>query len=232
MKTPLTIVAMSLACWLSSPAAAAPLVRYEFNTSGSFAPTTVTPGVTASDLLKGPGVSAAYWSSGTIAANSNAISDSLTTAISAGDYYEVQLTPPSGQSLSLTSFSFTYAATAGIGINYWARYYGRSSVEGFGVNMSGATWPKEIWATANPNSATVTVTLGAGYADLTETISFRIYMTDRGSFDGSSHQARIDNIQVDGEVVPEPAALALTLLLPVVLSPRRDVCSARRVRDE
>lgn len=201
---------------------AAVIVRYEFNVSGSFAPTTMVSEVTASNLLKGAGLAPAYWSSGTIAANSNAISDSLATAVSAGDYLEIQITPSVNKKMTLTSFSFDYAATAGAGINYFANFYGRSSVEGFTVNMASTAWPKLVNAT---NTLNVNVPLGAAYADLTGVTSFRIYITDRTFFDGSSHQSRVDNIQVEGLVsdVPEPTALSLALITATGLLLRRRV---------
>ncbi len=218
MNTLIKTVCLLFATLMTTSIHAAVIARYEFNTNGSFAPTTVATGVTASDLLKGPGVTAAYWSSGTIATNSITLSHQLSTAVSAGDYFEVQVSPPTGMKLSLTSFSFNYIATAGVGINYFANFYGRSSVEGFGGNMTGTTWPKLVNAT---NTLNVNVPLGLAYSDLSGTVSFRIYMTDRESFDGSSHQARVDNIQIEGSVVPEPLSLVATLLLAPALLLRR-----------
>ncbi len=209
-----------------SAAQGAVLVNYPFTTNGPGTTTPVLEPNVESNFTIGTGLAGNNLgpSSTNFSVNSRYVSQSPLN-VANNDYVDITVKPVDGYKITLTAFNFTYGATASDGVNYWAQFTGRSSVTGYGSNLPGVTWPLERWNVTGPNDfSTISVLLGETFADLTEEISFRIYIADRSGFDGDSHQARLDDIQLIGEVtpaVPEPATAGVLGILATTFISRR-----------
>lgn len=137
------------------------------------------------------------------ATNGNDSYSSLTGTIDTGVYYEVVLTPASGQTLSLSSVTFR-SQRSGTGVRTYAV---RSSVDNYGANL-----PASIATNANVDvqagnvffwlldSYTQgvnanTITLGSTYSNLTTPVTFRFYGFNA---EGAGGNFSIDDVAFTG----------------------------------
>lgn len=239
MKPFPVLLTLFAACITSSNAAI--LVHYDFlSTSGSAATTISTAniinpsGYTASTLLGGPGLQGSISPAGditatsttntaegntkhlvirTIGTDSTGATD-ITGAIAANDYYGFTIQATSGQALNLTSFGIDLGQSGGFSGNV----YLRSSLDGFSTNlnvysMSGLSTTLSTQTAVNLNPAT--------FSNLTEAVTFRLYFADNSSATTTGVVFRVDNVILNGDVIPEPTSSALAALGVVALASRR-----------
>jgi hypothetical protein len=211
-----TLCLIAAAAFSAQPVRAAVIVAgYNF-TGSSSAASTEAANVTADDFIIGSGISSTesgfYGSVGNPAAAVFVRADQTTEPVSptSNDYIGFTVTPDSGYELDLTSLSFDYAFTDSAGdsgLN--ATFTLRSSIDGFAGNI--ASFNRVLTPqTGTPFLNTGAIDLsGASYQGLTDSITFRIYLTDNSS--GNSRTLRVDNVVLSGDVsvIPEPAMFAL-----------------------
>jgi|GEM_PF-6284314 len=143
-------------------------------------PTSTSATITASDITRGPGVTAATSSGGTNSFNAVGWTSS---SLDPNDYFEFTLTPKAGYQLDLTSISLSLRRT-GTTINYQFVYSiggGPETILSSGP-ASGAT-----------NGALVTANLSVS---TTQPVRFRIYAW--GGTAGNSFQIK-QNITTNGQ---------------------------------
>ena len=200
------------------------LVRYEFN-SNSAAQT--------SGSLSGGNVAAPVDS---IAANAveaavGRTADTLANAITANDYAGFVLTNNSGQDAELETMTFDwwFNSPNASGTQYY-RVHGLSDVNGFIDGQEFGT--RELGEGSTPgvsfnahDSAAEALNVSFDISSLGtladgEAIEFRVYLVDNRSGTFSPDQL-IDNITINGTLVPEPGSLALLGLGTLLVARRR-----------
>lgn len=161
----------------------------------------------------------------TLFASNSAISGSAATpateadAVTGNDYFEFTFTPNAATTWNLTSVELEF---------YWARtsvatanptptpevsVFIRSSLDSFGTTLGSATntglWGANGEATADADFGPLSIDLEslAAYDAVSAPVTFRIYMMDNLEYTGNSGWGiRIDNIELEGTLVPEPSA--------------------------
>ncbi len=188
---------------LSSSAAV--LVRYEL--PGSYTPTTVDPNVTATDVgqVGLPNISSPITTQ-VLRIPANNINNATPT--SSTDYIWFTVTPDNPLTLDLTSLTFRAdRLTNPVGGTYPARFSVFSSVDSYTTSLTG-----NVELTGTMTGYTVDLSAPA-YQGLSS-VTFRIAFGDDS--DASGSRVRIDNLILNGTVVPKPheyAALAGLCLL-------------------
>lgn len=140
---------------------------------------------------------------------------SLELAVAMDSYFEFTLAPSDGGSIDLAALEFDAARGGGTTPRGWGLY---SSVDGFADAIA---WADLL--TERPNFTHFAINLNqAPFQDLTEAITFRIYVYSPAS--GATIE--FDNFELLGRVsVPEPASLGLLIWaaggLAVIASRRR-----------
>lgn len=194
-----SIAALASLAILSSSASAALVAHYTF-VSGSFASTAFS-GYTASTITENGFTSVSTNTSPPGAGVARAITlDQLGADFGPSDYYEFTInTNPAGGTLNLGLLSFAYNAS-GTGSTVQSRYQVHYD------DLSDAAGFQELSTTPSTNGTTdltATIDLSSpAFDNLTNGITFRIYVADGGS-DNIGSSARIDDIMVD--TVPEPS---------------------------
>lgn len=177
---------------------AALIISYEF-TGNSPSPTTVAANVSGNDISFGSGTS-----SGAVTSNQAQAAGMNTGALDLNDYFEISFQPDAGYSLNLTEFSFKYRkGHANSPTNYAVRY----SVDSFASNL----------ATGTQTDTFQTATVALSDTGLTGLIRFRIYGWGAAA---SNRPMIVDDINLQGSVIPEPGLLALMSLSPLLLMRR------------
>lgn len=188
------------------------IVQYDFSgqpgNQGATPVTATATGLTASDLVRGPGVSA---SSTANSMNSSAWTTS--TVADLNDYYGFTLTANAGYSLTLTSLSFAERRSP-TGIRMFEL---RSSLDGFTAAIPGTV-------TSVPNNDSVrnqTLSLGSGFSDLLTPVTFRLYGYEAESGSGTwrlQNHSTFAGLVMDGTItaVPEPGTFAAVGLMSLL----------------
>jgi hypothetical protein len=142
--------------------------------------------------------------------------NAFTGNIDLAKYLEVTLTPATGFTLEVDSINFTIMRS-GTGIRNYAV---RSSVDNFASNLPGSInpananldvdgsdnfqWLFDSVTTAQNGSV---LSLGAGFEELSEPVSFRFYGWNA---EGTAGTFSIDNVSISGvAAVPEPSSIVL-----------------------
>lgn len=128
-------------------------------------------------------------------------------AVTANDYYGFTITPDAGASLSLTTLSYDFSRSG----TYSGRIFVRSSLDGFTSTIH----TNDLPTSTNTLGAATPINLTAGFANLTEAVTFRFYFADNSASltdvdTNAGTVYRLDNFILEGSVVPEPGS---TLLL-------------------
>ncbi len=132
---------------------------------------------------------------------------SLANTLTDGTYFSFTITPSSGTDFSLTSLSFLAAAG---GSSTPRAFYVFSSIDGFSASnllLSDSTSGTLKVGAANLTSYSLDLS-GAQYQNLTEAVTFRIYIQSPGA----TSSLLFSDILVAGSVVPEPTTTALFAL--------------------
>lgn len=128
--------------------------------------------------------------------------DDQAAAFANDAYWTFTVTPDSGFSMDLESLTFdllTRNSIRPIG------YYLASSVDGFDTPIGSAVndLHQADWDTKTFDLS------GSQYQGLTDPVEFRLYQWDQGLGGSSGSAWNFDNVTLNGDVVPEPASLAL-----------------------
>lgn len=190
------------ALWVGASSVQAALVTFSFTgaagNEAAFAPDAQPTGAVVSDMTRGPGLIA---NAGAGAFNSRGWT--TLSARDSDDYYAFSITPESGSTLELTSFSFD-ALSSSTGPATWALH---SSLDGFGASLG----------TFSTGAAGNTVVLGNAFHYLTTAVEFRIFGFSAG---GSTGTGRIDNLSLLGSLERKTTAVpegGFSLLLPALV---------------
>ncbi len=228
----LSILGGTLAILIStSIARSATIVEYNFNASGAV-PSAVADNVTAANFGVGAGITGGHYRTDSYReAGTATVRDYVYTVetpqiasannplnIANNDYLEFSVTPSPEYALDLESFSFVYGAAHANNdgnTNLHVYFHVQSSVTGWGNNLA---FLQRKNGALDDDYSEATIVLGDEFSGLTEQVTFRIYLTRSDSFTNWVYQARVDDIQLAGEVaaVPEPAMVGL-LAMAVVL---------------
>ncbi len=195
------------------------LVEYDFltNLDASFVETDV--GATALSAGTGLG-SGSDWGRSSTAGNPlgsafarNTMADQATFADSKTDntYFQFTLSVDPGQLISLDSVSFDIGATKTTGYlpaaSFTAGFFLTSDQDGFVGSLGGESIESPTGTGTNWGVANVTLD---GLLSPAESVTFRIYLTTSELPAPPDHGVyRVDNISVNGSVIPEPSAYAL-----------------------
>lgn len=223
MKFPTPIFLLALLCASSSSASV--LVSYSMShltTPPIVTPTTSDPSVVATNLTSNNLTISYVPVSGNdvlTAAPGSATANAAAT-FTAAIYFSFTITPNAGQSLSLSSLTFTAAPGGTSGVT--RAFYVASSVEGFstanvlvtdttnggGMSLAAPTY--------NPYTVDFTsIASSALYQNLTSATTFRFYV----QVDGATRTVNFDDIVLNGTVsaIPEPTSAATVTGLAVVV---------------
>ncbi|HMO66166.1 MAG TPA: hypothetical protein PKE47_13245 [Verrucomicrobiota bacterium] len=206
---PLSLAA-ALAAFSAAHASAAAVVSYDFEnatpTSTSVAASTVEIGWTAAAVSRGSGLATPAGSDGSAPegnpATGTAFSSarwSLSGSFNAASTMYLEFTVgTTGSPFDLEQISFDLRRSS-LGPKDWDF---RSSLDGYAVSLGS----QNDMAALAFNS--YSISLGSAFEDLNSPVTFRLYAFDA---DDLNHTLRIDNLNIEGALVPEPhqwAALA------------------------
>ena len=161
-------------------------------TTETNAPASVDANVTAS-LLTASGGRVLTFPAGNSPSSGNAINSSSWTAPGTS-YYEFVVSPNSGYTMDFTSLTFDAFRSGSGPTNYYVRY----SVDDFSSNLASGI-------TASAFSANPMVTVSLTDTSVTG-VTFRVFADGTGAAAGTW---RIDNVALNGTVIPEPASMLL-----------------------
>jgi len=198
-------------------ASAAVLLQYGFGTSaGTYDPTTVATGIQSLSSTRNGSGGGAFSSSAGLPAYSLILPalNATTTesgAVSSGDYFEftVRVNAGSGQQFNLSNLSFDYGlGTGGTYPNssFAASFFVRSSLDSYATTL-GSIYSVETTDGASVSQkwgTTASISLSASPFQGASEVTFRIYNYNSASV--ASAFARLDNVTVQGVLIPEPSA--------------------------
>ncbi len=209
------LTCLSVSCLLLTAAhvTAEPLVTYTFNgdehffntpgvNDGSpdeFGPTTIVTGLTATNTLPSGDVRLGNWLQ-TYADQVMAVGTGGTAQFEIDDYFSITVTPDAGTIIDLESITLDGARGGGSDRGFVVR----SSVDGFTANLNGPE--TESMATQRPTLTAYTIDLtDPAFDAISGPIEFRFYAYSTGP----DNVLELDNIAINGVIVPEPSGLAL-----------------------
>lgn len=205
---------------LPSAYAAFPATEYDFEPT-QISPRTA-PGVSASDFLDGPGITAFFSIVGTPApsravAYPTLLSKSAAEAIANQEFFEFSVRPDPGFELNLTAL--TMQINGGAVSGNAANFFVRSSIDGFKANLGAmsAQVPSVVF-----HRFSVDLDASA-FQSADHGITFRTYLFGNGNAFGDE-AVRIDSVVLEGVVTPVPLPAPLLLLtvgLPTLVNFRR-----------
>jgi hypothetical protein len=119
----------------------------------------------------------------------------------------VEIPFPSSQGIyNITSVSFAYASAG----NGWARVSLQISTDGGNTFNNIAAGTTNVALPATPGSV-ISLTIASGTTSNINNLALRLLFTN-GQSNGSNLEFQLDNIQIGGTIVPEPATVAGGLL--------------------
>ncbi len=229
----LTTLSLTAAAFLAGDQARADiLARYPFDLS-SFASTDAEASSTAAAMSVGSGLSGSS-AAGVHTAFSGSqgnpfpspfvripgTTGSEAAAVADNDYFTFTITPNSGLMLNLSSLTLDTAETMGGATTFEGTIFVRSSVDGFASTLG--LWTQTSVPTGGGWNARTIDLSGASFQGLATATTFRIYFYDNSDATGDTAAVhRIDNVTLNGTVVPEPSVGALLGLAAVFCGVRR-----------
>ena len=214
MKKTITCTLMVVALGLVQEVAAEVIASYGFNDSAISSD--AQPNTSAGIFSNGSGVNPFTYSGLGIPAksadlnNSGFYQTSRTGAIAQDDYLSFSVGVDSSYAVGFGSLSFYTLRDATGGAGAPDSYSVFTSQDGFATSVG--TDIGGIVATTDTTFTQHTLDL-SGFANLqsvTDSTEFRVYMwTTTGIAGSSQRQFRLDEVVLDGTVIPEPAAMGL-----------------------
>jgi hypothetical protein len=221
---------------LSLPASGAVLAKYEFGTgtpatatTADATTTTVGSGVVAGNFIASvPGTDQGFSANGNAFLRSTATGSTQADALADDNFFSVTISlANSGDVLNLSSLTLLLGGSAdnqsGSPTNWTNEIFLQSSVGGFGTGnaiIAGTNTTSALLrntGTTFPSSASFDLS-GASFQGL-ETITFQFRFAD--STNVSGFVSRIDDVTINGAVIPEPSAALLGSMGLLVLLLRR-----------
>jgi len=205
-KTVRSLFAIAI-CALCVSTAQASLVQYNFGTGGgTLAGSGIDPLATATVISMGSGLKGA--NSGIDSTKGNPVdsfnfgkndmadSSTLAASITASRYIQFTVTANTGYHLDLNGYTLTLQA------------FGHDAKEAFAVRSSVDSYASDLvnFGAGDTSWAPGTVNFSGSYDNL-NSITFRIY----GWSTGGKQDSWVDNINLNGTVVPEPVTYALAV---------------------
>lgn len=209
---------------------AAILANYNFDSATPQASAPTEPGSIAENFLYGPGINGGSFrfTSFTSATPPNSINmlgsetngNNVVSTVEAEDYWSFTVTTTVGTLLNLDSLTFRYGGSTDITSNIFVR----SSADGFTNNLAFSTSDTVLTYTV-PGGTTgsfapdpTSIPL-PGHQNLSA-ITFRIYGYDTTSSANTSG-VRLDDVILNGTVIPEPSTLLTLTTASLLLLPCR-----------
>jgi len=117
-------------------------------------------------------------------------------------YLEFTVDPNAGRQLNLQSFSFDAQVYRTSATRNWSL---RSDLNGdnYGTELGGGQFSNTGWSTISAPD------FGDAFQGLASAVTFRFYLWDQGNLSNPNDGLRLDNIQLTGTNVPEPASAGL-----------------------
>lgn len=209
---------------------AAIVARYDFEASSPASaarnstdndPDSVAKPLTPSELLS-PQSNRSTTSINHYYVRTEVTSNSKAGALADGSYFSFEIEPGVGTPLSLSSLTFLSATTAGSSYAFTGTVFVRSSIDNFATDLAEFTRASTT-GTDESNYVSRFVDLsGAGFQNLSEPVTFRLYFWDDSSTLTSVNTAvvhRLDDIIVNS--VPEPTGICLLGFSALSLLARR-----------
>jgi len=150
---------------------------------------------------------------------SNRTTATAADAITNNDYFKFTLTPNATFLANLTDLFFDYSGTGTSSIENTSTFFVRSGADNFAADIGTTVLAGQFAGNSVFRRQTIDLS-GASFQNLTAAIEFRIYVMNSvtATNDGV---ARLDNITLNGTIVPEPSSLALVGSLGVLALLRR-----------
>lgn len=153
------------------------------------------------------------------------VANSAADAITGNDYYQFTLTPVGDNQITYANLTFDIAArraNANVASNT-ATFFVRSNANGdnnFATTLGSPASTDAVVSTGAVTFSPVNIDL-ASLGTISSPVTFRIYVHDL--IDSSDANNLIDNVVLNGTVIPEPASLALFGLGGLLIAARRRV---------
>ena len=219
----LLVSLFSLACISASKAAI--VASYNFTTDLTSGDSEATS--TASPIQGGAGLEAAVGADVGWGRSSNAsfldlfVRSTVTgTTLAADDYVGFTVTMNPGVAYNLTTLTFKYSVqltSQGVG-PFTAYAVVRSSLDNFATNLATFNHTRENTNGINILSPAPSVNLSS-HTNVSGSVEFRIYIYDDA--DSPLSLARIDNLILNADIVPEPSGVSLVAFGSLVVGLRR-----------
>lgn len=195
----------------------ATLAEYLF-TGGAATSSDTDPNTTASNFgLAATGSSISSASNNLFLRSNATTSSTLSESITNNTYVSFTVTPGSGVQFSLETLRLNHGASnSDTDASFITNLAVLSSLGGFTESSPIlATFTKDVpienggAGITDPRVIDLT-SFGSTFTDLTAPVEFRFYFYDSVSFNNKIH--RLDTVQLEGTVIPEPGSLALGML--------------------
>ena len=201
------------------------IASYDFTGAGAASSDTEVNSTAGPYTVSTGGTSGISGSSETAYSARAATTTSEAGAVAAGDFHEFTVTPDAEFIMNLESLEFKQAATSAAGGGDWSSsLFVRSSVDSFAANVGAISTVDSVTNAAAGTDVALDLS-DVAFQGITDPVTFRLYLYESG---GSAAQEfhRLDDVVLNGTVVPEPSTLALAALGLLGIT----VCGRRRRR--
>ena len=194
-----------------SPACAETIVDYTFSGASATSDTVATNVTGSNYTVSTGGTSGISGSSETAYSARAATTTTEAGAITDGDFHAFTATPVSGFALNLASLEFKHAATSAAGGGDWSSSsFVRSSVDSFASNVGATSTVASITDTSGGTDVTISLA-DAAFQGITDPVTFRLYLYHPVATLPTQEFHRLDNVVLNGAVVPVPEPSTLVL---------------------
>ena len=220
----LAAVAAGVFC-LSSAVPAAILANYTFTGSLSSSGHTFTGTVGDFGFSGGDVGQNGLSGAGNVFFRGNGLTTTIADAIQAADYFTFTITPGAGSQYQLNSLTFTLGVQNNSATPFTGSVALYSSLDGFS-NQIGSTASRSIAADTGAQFDTNFTTISlSGFSPITGSapVEFRLYAAISNLSGGNidNRMIRLDDVRLNGDLIPEPSAALLGSLGVLVFFRRK-----------